>query len=227
MKRIAIIEGSYVRDAQVFNSDPAIIENDPDWDENFSDLSCCHFIGVFEGGDENEILKKAAARQGVHPDIISLIDFGQQTNCVGCRQRPMKPNIKNLDEQDMILCPACGYGLAGADDDYFEFPKYCSGCGQMLTWKDNSKRGVDDMDNSTAENRVFFRGSNIPLTPKQLAKEAGSGLQESDYPERITGQLCDCAASGEFELLPKDDPAVVEGGKRYMECRICGGRSHL
>jgi len=28
-------------------------------------------------------------------------------------------------------------------------------------------------------------------------------------------------------LLPAEDPAVVEGGKRYMQCRVCGGWSHL
>jgi DNA-directed RNA polymerase subunit RPC12/RpoP len=137
MKRIAVIEGSYVRDAQVFNADPAIIENDPNWDENFSDLNCYHFIGIFEGEDENAIYAKAAANQGVHADIISLIDFDRQSGCIGCRQRPLKPNTENLDEQDMILCPACGYGLAGADDDYFGFPKYCSECGQKLAWNDN------------------------------------------------------------------------------------------
>jgi len=76
--------------------------------------------------------------------------------------------------------------------------------------------------------RVFYKGDNIPLTPAQLAKEAGPRLFESDFPERVSGHgHCDCEDGGDFELLPSDDPAVVEGGKRYMQCRICGGCSHL
>ena len=76
-------------------------------------------------------------------------------------------------------------------------------------------------------NRVYLKGGDVPLRPKQLAAEAGPPLTELDFPKRIMGQHCDCRAGGEFELLPKDHPAVIEGGKRYMECRICGGSSHL
>lgn len=51
------------------------------------------------------------------------------------RHHPMKPKTDNLDEQDTILCPACGNGLMPADgDDYFETPQYCSKCGQFLQW---------------------------------------------------------------------------------------------
>ena len=73
MKRIAVIEGWYVRDAQVFTADPTVIDyDDPNLDENFKDLECCHFIGIFEGDDEEAICNKAAASQGVHPGVISL-----------------------------------------------------------------------------------------------------------------------------------------------------------
>ena len=76
---------------------------------------------------------------------------------------------------------------------------------------------------------MFYQGGSIPLTRKQLADEAGFNIRESDYPARISGSgHCGCKNGGEFELLPKDDPAVTEsGGKRYMQCRICGGWSHL
>jgi len=76
--------------------------------------------------------------------------------------------------------------------------------------------------------RVFYKGDSIPLTLAQLAKEAGPFLKVSDFPERVSGRgHCDCEGGGDFELLSADDPAVVEGGKRYMRCRICGGISHL
>jgi hypothetical protein len=76
-------------------------------------------------------------------------------------------------------------------------------------------------------NEVYYPDGNTQLTPFQLAQEAGSQFRASDYPERITGKMCDCVNGGKFELLPKNHPDVIEGGKRYMICRVCGGYSHL
>ena len=56
-----------------------------------------------------------------------------ENKCIGCSRQPMKPNTSNLDEQDTIVCPACGNGLARADD-CFELPRFCPECGQMLDW---------------------------------------------------------------------------------------------
>ena len=76
MKRIAIIEGSYVRDTQVFTEDPRIIEENSDWEDHFADIKYpCQYVGVFEGSDENTIRNRAAFTAGVHPDAISLVDF--------------------------------------------------------------------------------------------------------------------------------------------------------
>ena len=85
------------------------------------------------------------------------------------------------------------------------------------------------MNGTTVINKVFYYKTNIILTPKQLAQEAGFNFEESDYPERISGSgHCRCANGGEFDLLPKNDPTNVEsGGKRYMRCRKCGEHSHL
>lgn len=44
---------------------------------------------------------------------------------------------------------------------------------------------------------------------------------------RIVGDMCDCGGEGVFELLPLEDEAVQEGGKRYMVCTVCGVSSHL
>ena len=134
MKRIAIITESYVRDAQVFSESPKIIYEDTG-DDYFIDVGYPRlYLGIFEGADEDEILKKAANAQGVHPDIISLIDFGQRMKCAVCRWQPMRPRTDDLDEQDIILCPACGHGLVAADACEYEYPEYCPKCGQRLTW---------------------------------------------------------------------------------------------
>jgi len=78
MIRIAVIEDGYVRDAQIFTADPAIMETDPDWENNFHDLKYpCQYVGIFVGIDENDIRKQAADHEGVHPDVITLITFGQ------------------------------------------------------------------------------------------------------------------------------------------------------
>lgn len=74
MKRIAVIEDGFVRDSMVFNADPSIIENDPKWEDHFVDLkNPCQYVGVFEGEGEEEIRRKAADAEGVHPGVISLI----------------------------------------------------------------------------------------------------------------------------------------------------------
>jgi hypothetical protein len=77
-------------------------------------------------------------------------------------------------------------------------------------------------------NRVYYRGSNVPLSPKQLAYETGFTFNQFNVSSRLSGGgHCDCKEGGEFELLPKDHPDVAESGKRYMQCRTCGGWSHL
>jgi len=136
MRKIAIIEDGYVRDVQVFVENPDVIENSPNWEEYFRDVQYpALYIGIFEGVDEDAIKKKAAEYQGVHPDIISLIEVG----CAECKRQPMKPMTDNLDDCDCVLCPACGGELARADD-YFGIPKYCPDCGQLLTINLDMKR---------------------------------------------------------------------------------------
>jgi hypothetical protein len=77
LKRISVIEGSYVRDTQVFSAAPIILETDEgDWGEHFIDVKYpCHYIGIFEGTTEDEIKEKAAASEGVHTATITLIQF--------------------------------------------------------------------------------------------------------------------------------------------------------
>jgi hypothetical protein len=84
------------------------------------------------------------------------------------------------------------------------------------------------MNDVVVINKVYYKGSDKPLTPKQLARAAGYWLTEYDLLERISGNgHCDCKNGGEFELLPTKNYPVKEGNKRYMKCRICGGHSHL
>jgi hypothetical protein len=76
MKKIAVIEDGYVRDSQLYTGDPANIGDDTDWENNFIDIkNPCQFVGIFEGETEDEIKRKAAKYEGVHPGIISLINL--------------------------------------------------------------------------------------------------------------------------------------------------------
>ena len=76
MKKIAVIEDGYVRDAQIYSGNPADIEVDPNWENKFVDLKYpCQFVGIFAGDTDDEIIRKAADYEGVHPDIIILIDI--------------------------------------------------------------------------------------------------------------------------------------------------------
>ena len=80
MKRIAIISDGYVRASQVFTGDPTIISEEsknyhPDWEDQFCELKhSAHYIGLFEGINEEAILNVAAVSEGVHPGIITLIN---------------------------------------------------------------------------------------------------------------------------------------------------------
>ena len=80
--------------------------------------------------------------------------------------------------------------------------------------------------------------SKNPMTAQELADAANAicsipVFEEWDFSpmnqrSRIAGTgHCGCFGNGEFVLLPLDHPAVQEGEKRYMQCRKCGGYSHL
>jgi hypothetical protein len=52
------------------------METDENWEDNFRDVTCPSlYVGIFNGLDEGDIRRKAAKREGVHPDIITLIKF--------------------------------------------------------------------------------------------------------------------------------------------------------
>lgn len=79
-------------------------------------------------------------------------------------------------------------------------------------------------------NRVFE--NNIELKTAEELEAAYyanyPGLKRYPYDlERLEGELCDCKGEGVFDLLPASDMGVIEGGKRYMQCRKCGRFSHL
>jgi hypothetical protein len=76
MKKVAVVEDSYVRDSQIYTGDPESIDVDPDWENYFVDVRYPRqFIGIFEGETENEILCKAAEQGGIHPGVITLINI--------------------------------------------------------------------------------------------------------------------------------------------------------
>ena len=76
MKKIAIIENSYVRDSQIYTGDPEGIDVDPNWQGYFTDVKYpCQFIGIFEGETDSEILRNAAEHEGVYPGVVTLIDI--------------------------------------------------------------------------------------------------------------------------------------------------------
>ena len=78
------------------------------------------------------------------------------------------------------------------------------------------KKKINKVYRSIRSKRVMSLG--------ELKREAGDWFEL----DRITGKHCDCEeGTGEFILLPANEPVVVEGGKSYMTCRKCGGMSHL
>lgn len=84
-------------------------------------------------------------------------------------------------------------------------------------------------------NKIFNEHGKELKTAKDLANAfhnaysvAQKNITNEDYDvKRVEGAMCNCNGNGVFDLLPLDDEAVVEGGKRYMVCRKCGYYSHL
>lgn len=80
-------------------------------------------------------------------------------------------------------------------------------------------------------NRIFENGKELK-TAEELGdafyKILSKKVKRHPYElERIQGSMCSCSGDGVFDLLLLDDEAVIEGGKRYMQCRKCGRFSHL
>ena len=76
MKKIAIVEDGYVRDSQIYAGDPANIDEDTGWENDFADIkNPCQYVGIFEGETDDKIKTQAAEHEGVHPSIISLISI--------------------------------------------------------------------------------------------------------------------------------------------------------
>lgn len=74
MKRIAVIDSNYIRDAQVYIGDPDKTEDDYYCGDDFADVKYpCQYLGIYKGTDENEIRKQAADSFGVNPGVISLM----------------------------------------------------------------------------------------------------------------------------------------------------------
>lgn len=145
--------------------------------------------------------------EGVDKDEIAIkaaSSAGVHQDCISLIPFGNAAGSNNTNEP--YVCPVCENGEHEAD------AKCCVICGYNIP-----------------VNKVFYNGTDILLTPKQLAEEAGFNFEEADYPDRISGRgHCECKNGGEFDLLPKNHPAVAEsGGKRYMRCRKCGCVSHL
>lgn len=85
MRCIAVIEGGFIRDTQIYFGNPSKqdISDSQDFDygredNTFLDLKYPrHFVGVFDGETENGIKRTAAKNQGVHPDTITLIPIDE------------------------------------------------------------------------------------------------------------------------------------------------------
>ena len=76
MTRIACINESYIRDAQVFTGSSADFDKDSfELEDMYVDYNAMSFVGIFEGDCKDEIIRRAADKVGVHADAIELIDI--------------------------------------------------------------------------------------------------------------------------------------------------------
>lgn len=75
--------------------------------------------------------------------------------------------------------------------------------------------------------QVFENGKELNM-PKCIKAAGFKNMTADEMLQRLKGNHCACGENnGEFDLLPKDAPECIDGGKRYMVCRKCGCYSHL
>ncbi len=86
--------------------------------------------------------------------------------------------------------------------------------------------GINRLSKYAQESKVIAL-KQCGLTQSEIEAKIDCEAYEMYDMSRIEGSHCDCNGNGEFELLPRNDESVIEGGKDYMKCRICGGHSHL
>jgi hypothetical protein len=82
--------------------------------------------------------------------------------------------------------------------------------------------------------KIYKPDSDDLMTNEELAKWAGPAFRSVDFPYlRLSGTHCRCGENangltkGIFELLPQNNSMVIESGKAFMKCRVCGEFSHL
>lgn len=145
LKRVVTIEGSFARDTQIFTADPATIEVEPDWEDNFSDAKYpCLYVGIYEGDCEKEIRDKAAADLGVHPDVMTLTSIEPVITAA-----PVTPGI-------IIGRPINGISINGleyvSDDDGkpMEFPSV-EAAKAFLTEHGVTQEAIEEMRFRNAE----------------------------------------------------------------------------
>ena len=82
--RVACIASSYLRDTQVFAGSESDFNNNNSWfrithDDLWQDIEVNHYIGVFEGENEDDIKAQAASIANAQPYMIILEDITPQT----------------------------------------------------------------------------------------------------------------------------------------------------
>jgi len=82
------------------------------------------------------------------------------------------------------------------------------------------------MENGRVLNTAELFVKMCELTPELFYNIKPENLVEF-IDSRIEGTHCACKGKGVLELVPLEDESVQEGGKRYMQCTICGEYSNL
>ena len=211
MKRIAVIEDGYVRDSQIFTADPQIMDEDENWEDNFDDLkNPCQYVGVFDGEDEAQIKQKAADSEGVHPDVITLIDF-EKSGCVAEKESNSENNTEEYFRAEFYFTLSKGYKIEGlsikalsgaiASELNYEFPDidYVSSCTVEL------EKGDENENNK----KINGKEVEIELTSTELSLN-GEDLKLKSYSEDILPRLREMADGGDIPLTEEQLESIPE-----------------
>ena len=70
---IVLVKSDYIRDAQIYVGNR--FDNPPDDEIHWKDLTPTHYVGIFKGADEEDVVLEASEMTGFPSEILEAIEM--------------------------------------------------------------------------------------------------------------------------------------------------------
>lgn len=104
-------------------------------------------------------------------NAADINDYIKKIDAIVRRQQPMKPSFDGLDDQDVVKCPNCGFGLRAADDPFDDEDNYCPDCGQKLQWSSTDGNSTKTGIHASRCPAMRIESENLDILASRLLSE--------------------------------------------------------